>query len=90
MQIRDINPLDVLGIRQVSFLPDHFSSANFVFSTYTAHDISAWIKNNTRGKYHISQALVLGGDNMLFPGYCVGFENPKEYMFFLMACPHIK
>lgn len=86
-----INPLDVLDIRKVDHLPDHYVFSN-IFITFgkNFYEIERWIKNNTQGKYFIGNNVWLGDDNKIVSGICVGFEKSSEHTLFMLACPFVR
>ena len=74
------NALELFGIRRVPFLPEHFERTDLLKDTsvYSSEsEVEDWILNNTHGRYYI-KALV-------FDKVIVGFEEPKEMSYFLLA-----
>lgn len=76
----ELNPLNVLKIREVRFVPKHFSQIDCAFTF--DYDVKQWIVANLKGRFAIlkkQQAILT-----------IAFEEPKELTFFSLACPHIR
>jgi len=83
----DLNPLDLLNIRQLSFLPPHFSKVEI---DGTAVDlIRSWILSKLKGRYCIVKTPMIG-DNGLKSLPVVGFEDEQELLVFILSCPHFR
>lgn len=88
-QMCDINALDVLGIRQVTYLPEHYRCGYFSITYSAANRVREWISANTRGKYYVGEDIALRNGSLVNV-FVIGFDTSREYTYFLMACPHIK
>lgn len=90
MKLKEPNPLDVLESRRVTFCPPHFETTN-VQKSYNLEDaISEWIVDNLKGRYYIGNNIDLDKSNNIKTVYTIGFENPSEMSYFMLACPHLK
>lgn len=83
------NPLDVLEIRKLGFLPRSYNVYFLVGTTRQAQIVEEWIKTNTRGRYYIGNGVELI-NNRISHGTTIGLENRKEYTLFLLSCPYIQ
>lgn len=88
--IDDPNPLNVLGIRELKFMPKHFEQMSLYFGTFWSvekniDEIRRWIYNNLSGRFCIIQNLEII-DNQMEPVYQIGFEEPSEKSFFCLGC----
>lgn len=90
MKIKDPNPLDVLGLRRVTFCPPHFATVMVGRRYNIDRAICDWIEDNLTGRYYFGQSLKLDEENNLSQTNTVGFEQEKELSFFMLACPHLK
>lgn len=82
----DLNPIEVLKKRQVSFLPVHFSKIKLDRSMSDL-EIEKWIKSKLKGRYFIGNVPALGQDNKLKVFTSIAFEDHKELTYFMLACP---
>ena len=70
----EINPLSVLGLRKLSFIPNHF---NKILLTHKV-DIKAvesWIEFNLNSRYCLKTSLTLDENNKIIYGTEIGFEE---------------
>jgi hypothetical protein len=51
--------------------------------------IHDWITINLKHRFYMGESLALD-DNQFNIKLKIGFEEPKEASFFLIACPHLK
>lgn len=82
----DLNPIEVLNKRSISFLPIHFSKIKLERSFYD-HEIESWIKSKLKGRYFIGNITDIGKDNRLKIFTSIAFEDQKELTYFMLACP---
>lgn len=79
----EVNPLSVFGLRQLDFLPPHFTVVKFNIST-TEKSITDWIWTNLSGRFYIGDSYH-NGDGKNTPIHMekvVGFELPGEASYF--------
>lgn len=87
--MRKINPLNILDCREVQDPPPFFHY-HFLDLKYNLVDsIKEWIYDNLKYRFYIGESLVLE-DNQYKVKIKIGFEEPKELSFFLLACSHLK
>jgi len=84
-----VNPLNVLSAREVMDPPPYFSYHYLDLRFNMIHSVRDWIYNNLKHRFYISESLALI-DNQYVVKLKVGFEEPKELSFFLLACSHLK
>jgi hypothetical protein len=85
----DINPLDVLNKRKLSFVPRHFVQTEI--KAYERHDeIDSWIKNNLKGRYAYTKIPKISKEGPLKTSTIVAFEDQKEITYFMLACPYLR
>tara|TARA_B100000085_G_scaffold256007_1_gene256220 strand:- start:394 stop:684 length:291 start_codon:yes stop_codon:yes gene_type:complete len=84
------NPLEYFGVREVNTYPKHFDTIA-IEMTYNLEDsLRKWIRQNLKGRYYIGKSLELDNQSNYTSQLKVGFENPKELSYFMLACPHLK
>jgi hypothetical protein len=89
----ELDPLSVLGIRKVDFLPLHFSTIrtrDIGIVNLFSGEIENWITNRLSGRYCIVNTPMIGKDNKLDDVTMIGFEESKEMTYFLLSCPFIR
>lgn len=85
--IQDINPLEVLNKRVLDFLPKHF--VRTCIGEVDAREIKTWIRSNLKGRYCVvSYPTINENTGRLRHAKFVGFEDPKELTYFMLACPY--
>lgn len=84
----ELNPLSVLGVRRLSFIPEHFTK----FVTSEVKNIlilDHWINYNLNSRYAITTGVVLDNKNHWSNVIEIGLEDPAEMSMLLLSCPHI-
>lgn len=51
--------------------------------------IQEWILINLKHRFYIGETLIIDNNQFVIK-LKIGFEEPKEASFFLIACPHLK
>lgn len=87
--VEKINPLNVLDCREVRDPPLHFHYVELGLKYNLQKSIYDWIVSNLKHRFYIGETLALE-DNQFAIKIKIGFEEPKEASFFLIACPHLK
>lgn len=84
-----VNPLNVLGCREVPNPPPYFHYHYLDLRYNMVTSIKEWIYENLKHRFYIGECLVL--ENGQYKNKIkIGFEEPKEASFFLLACSHLK
>lgn len=83
------NPLNVLSLRQLDFMPVHFTCITVQFKYNLQSSIIKWIETNLKGRYCIDNTVFLHDNNIVMQ-IRLGFEDSKESSYFMLACPHLK
>jgi hypothetical protein len=89
LSLDKINPLNVLGCREVSDPPPHFHYLQLNLKYNIVESVRQWIYENLRSRFYLGECLQLT-DNQFTIQIKIGFEEPKEASFFLLACPLLK
>lgn len=84
-----INPLNVLGCREVQDPPPYFHYTHIDVKYNLVESVRGWIFENLKYRFYIGDTLDLK-DNEYTVRIKIGFEEPKEASFFLLACPLLK
>jgi len=81
-----INPLGVLGLRKLTFIPAHFAkiSINKYVDTKL---LDQWITYNLNSRYAIKKGLSLDSNNKMVDSIEIGLEDSKELLMLSLGCP---
>ena len=54
--------------------------------------IDKWVYQNCKNRYFLGKTYNKKDPRDAKPNYCIkiGFEDPKELSYFVLACPHLK
>jgi hypothetical protein len=87
MKLKQPNPLNYFKVRNTQYLPRHFEVVSLPISYNMESSIEKWIFENLKNRYYVSRekTRTFGHNNIK-----VGFEDPKEASYFMLACPHLK
>lgn len=83
-----VNPLNVLNLREVEVPLPHFHYTFFPPKNINTSQLKSWIYSNLKSRFYFGEALVLENSQFVIK-LKIGFEEPKEASFFLIACSHL-
>lgn len=89
---RSINPLNVLDMRRVSFIPPHFSCMTINISNAWSDNtkkIDQWVYENLNSRYCLKTIQKLDSQRVIQLKLVLGIEDPKELTIFNLKCPYI-
>lgn len=81
-----VNPLNVLGVRKLSFIPKHFSQT-YTSKTEEITKIDYWISTHLNSRYCIKKSHKVIDDTVTVV-HLIGFEDPTEITMLYLACPY--
>lgn len=84
----EINPLNVLGIRQLSIMPEHFYKISLSHPYLTTEFLEYWIEYNLNSRYSIARMTVIENEKILSEKVVIGFEDEKDLTIFCLSYPH--
>lgn len=84
--LKEPNPLNVYKIRTLKVPPPHFEYCTMPMSYNLTEAMSNWVTDNLKGRYYIGSTIDQNYKNTLK----IGFEEPKELSYFMLACPLLK
>lgn len=80
----EVNPLNVFGLRRLSFCPPHFTKVPFA-NYVDAKIITDWIFENMTGRFClIDDYQETPGEARIVPNKCAAFEEPGEASMFIL------
>jgi hypothetical protein len=83
-----VNPLNVLSLRKLSFIPDHFSKISFDYKLDTKL-LEHWIEFNLNSRYGIQVRYDLDDSRKMISVIEIGLEDPKELTMLTIGCQHL-
>lgn len=88
--IFDLNPLEVLKVRKLTTIAPHFSKTRITESEHF-DGVEDWVKIKLKGRYAIYKSPFYDKEtNSLRSSMHIGFEDPQELTYFMLACPHLR
>ena len=70
----ELNPLDVLNIRQLDTMPPHFCKTKISSADRTYRDVTNWIRSKLTGRYCVVTYPAVGNNDKFQTSTFVGFE----------------
>ena len=80
-----VNALSVLGLRKLSFIPEHFTKLK-IEHRFDVKDIEHWIEYNLNSRYAIRDSFGLDDKRKLVTITEIGMEDPKELTMLALGC----
>lgn len=88
--IFDLNPLEVLKVRKLTTAAPHFVKTRISESEYF-DGVEDWVRIRLKGRYAVYKAPWFDEPgNVLKSAMYIGFEDPQELTYFMLACPHLR
>tara|TARA_B100000925_G_scaffold242075_1_gene191480 strand:+ start:1754 stop:2035 length:282 start_codon:yes stop_codon:yes gene_type:complete len=85
-----ISAQDFFEIRRLKYKARHLAVIDLP-SQYNLEDaLEKWIENNLKKRYYLNKTVGLTKANKVEQVMRVGFEDPKELSYFVLACPLLK
>jgi hypothetical protein len=84
----EINPLGVLKLRKLSFIPEHFGKIS-VDQYVDIKLIDHWISYNLNSRYAIKKKITLDPNKKMVDVIEIGLEDPREITMLTLGCPHL-
>lgn len=84
----EVNPLSVLKLRKLAFLPEHFTKIRTAVDSEVKL-IDHWINFNLNSRYAIKKTFTLDQDNKMIEVIEIGIEDPREVAMLILGCPYL-
>jgi len=84
----NVNPLSVLGLRKLSFIPKHFTKISLDIST-DLQLLDHWINYNLNSRYAIVKNYIVDQNNTIVEVVQIGIEDSREITMLTLGCPYI-
>jgi hypothetical protein len=83
----EVNPLGVLKLRKLSFIPKHFTKISVELTDIKLLD--HWINYHLNSRYAIKKTFSLDANKKMVEVIEIGLEDPKEILMLTLGCPYI-
>ena len=83
-----VNPLSVLKLRKLTFLPEHFAKIK-TFAEIDVKLVEHWINYNLNSRYAIRKTFTLDQNNNMINVVEIGIEDPREITILTLGCPYL-
>ena len=83
-----VNPLNVLGVRRLSYMPKHFARMT-INDELNSDRIDAWVYQNLDSRYAIVKSLKIDSNNKMIEIQELGVEDSKELTILSLSCPYL-
>ena len=85
----EVNPLNVFGLRQMTYCPPHFEQITFDLRT-SMKDIADWIYENLSGRFYLGDTFITNPETgAAIMQKVAAFERPEEASYFGLFLPNI-
>ena len=84
----EVNALNALGFRKLSFIPKHFSKIT-IDHKFDARIVEQWIEYNLNSRYAIRVIHKLDSNKKIISVTEVGMEDPGELVMLSIGCPEL-
>ena len=84
----EINPLGVLKMRQLSFIPKHFTKIS-VQPNIEIKLVEHWIIYNLNSRFAVKKRYNINQNNKMIEVFEIGLEDPKEVTMLTLGCPYL-
>lgn len=84
----EVNPLSVLKLRKLNFIPEHFAKLS-IDKNIDIKLLDHWINYNLNSRYALTKNLTLDQNKKMVEVVEVGIEDPKELTFLSLGCPYL-
>ena len=85
-----VNPNDYFKVRRLKHLPPHLATIDLNQRYNLEGAIQNWIESKLKKRYFLGKTVGITTEEKIEQVLRVGFEDPKELSYFVLACPHLK
>lgn len=84
----EVNPLSVLGLRKLNFIPEHFARVS-INKNIDTKLLDNWINYNLNSRYALIKNLAIDQNKKMVEVLEIGIEDPKEITMLTLGCPYL-
>jgi hypothetical protein len=83
----EVNPLGVLKLRKLGFIPEHFTKIAIDLTDIKLLD--HWINYHLNSRYAIRRTFSLDQNKKMVEVIEIGLEDPREVTMLTLGCPYV-
>ena len=87
---KKISPAEFFEIRKLKFQAPHLTVIDLHHTYNLERALEKWIDKNLKKRYFLGKSVGMTKRNKIEQILRVGFEDPKELSYFVLACPLLK
>lgn len=84
-----VNPLSVLGMRKLNFVPEHFARFTIRDFRGDTKNLDQWVNYNLNSRYAIKKTFVINEENKMVEALEIALEDPIEISMLTLGCPYL-
>lgn len=84
----EVNPLSVLKLRKLSFIPAHFKTIS-IDGSADIKLLDRWINYHLNSRYSIKKVHSLDTNKKVVEVIEIGMEDPREITMLTLGCPYV-
>jgi hypothetical protein len=84
----EVNALNALGFRKLSFIPNHFSKIT-IDHKFDTRIVEQWIEYNLNSRYAIRVIYKLDSNKKIVSVTEIGLEDPSELTLLTIGCQEL-
>jgi hypothetical protein len=85
-----VTPENHFGFRRLAHQAPHLETIDIQYTYNIEKALTKWIDEHLKKRYYLSKNVGLTSGNKIENVMRVGFEDPKELSYFVLACPLLK
>lgn len=91
-KLKQVNPNNFFGLRRLKYQAPHLHYVDVPFNYNLEKALVKWIEYNLKHRFYLNKTVGISPreDTALEYKFKVGFEDPKELSYFILACPLLK
>ena len=90
MPLKNITAENFFKLRRLEYEAPHLSTIDLPVVYNMEKAVCKWIEEHLKKRYFCNRCVGLTSNNKIEDILRVGFEDPKELSYFVLACPHLK
>jgi len=84
---KEVNPLSVLNLRKLMFIPEHFAKISVELTDIKLLD--HWVNYHLNSRYAIKKQYSVDHNNKMIEVIEIGIEDFREVTMLMLGCPYI-
>lgn len=85
-----VTPENYFNIRRLSHEAPHLETIDLPYTYNIEKALQKWIDEHLKKRYFLGKSVAITTENKIDNVMRIGFEDPKELSYFVLACPLLK